>query len=162
MVIHNAGIMKNEALLESDTSTIAEETVTTNLLGTMRLNAALLGHLQEVQDAVIAVVTSGLAFVPRVSAPAYAATKAALHSWVQSLRFQTRQSGIKVLEIIPPYVATELQGAHQKTDPQAMPLENYIQETMNILQQTPTPTEVLVERVQALRFAERNARFAEI
>ena len=86
----------------------------------------------------IAVVTSGLAFVPRVTAPAYAATKAGLHSWTQSLRFQTRQKGIEVLEIIPPYVATELQGAHQKTDPHAMPLEDYIQETIDILQQTPT------------------------
>lgn len=132
VVVHNARMMKDEALLESDTATVAEQTITTNLLGTMRLNAALLGHLQGVPNAVVAVVTSGLAFVPRITAPAYAATKAALHSWTQSLRFQTRQIGIEVLEIIPPYVATELQGAHQKTDPQAMPLEDYIQETMNI------------------------------
>ena len=162
VVIHNAGMMKDEALLESGTSTVAEETINTNLLGTMRLNAALLRHLGEVPHPVIAVVTSGLAFVPRVTAPAYAATKAGLHSWTQSLRFQTRQKGIEVLEIIPPYVATELQGAHQKTDPHAMPLEEYIQETMDILQQTPTPTEVLVKRVQALRFAEREGQFTDI
>ena len=162
VVIHNAGIMKNEVLLESNNSTVAEETIATNLLGTIRLNAALLGHLQVVPNAVIAVVTSGLAFVPRTTAPAYAATKAALHSWTQSLRFQTREAGIEVLEIIPPLVATELQGAHQKTDPQAMPLEDHIEETMNLLQQKPTPTEILVERVQALRFAERNGRFTDI
>ena len=48
------------------------------------------------------------------------------------------------------------------TDPQAMPLEDYIQETVNILQQTPTPKDVLLKRVQALRFAERNAWFADI
>ena len=162
VVIHNAGMMKDEALLESGTSTVAEETVNTNLLGTMRLNAALLRHLGEVPHPVIAVVTSGLAFVPRVTAPAYAATKAGLHSWTQSLRFQTRQRGIEVVEIIPPYVATELQGAHQKTDPHAMPLEEYIQEMMDILQQTPTATEVLVKRVQALRFAERDGKFTDI
>ena len=162
VVIHNAGMMKGEALLESDTSTVAEETINTNLLGTMRLNAALLRHLGEVPNAVVAVVTSGLAFVPRVTAPAYAASKAGLHSWTQSLRFQTKGRGMEVLEIIPPYVATELQGTHQKTDPQAMPLEEYIQETMDILQQTPTPAEVLVKRVQALRFAERNGQYADI
>ena len=162
VVIHNAGIMKNEVLLESDDSTVAEETITTNLLGTIRLNAALLGHLHVVPNAVIAVVTSGLAFVPRTTAPAYAATKAALHSWTQSLRFQTREAGIEVLELVPPLVATELQGAHQKTEPQAMPLKEYVEETMNLLQQDPTPTEILVERVQALRFAERNGRFMDI
>ena len=113
VVIHNAGMMKDEALLDSDTSTVAEETINTNLLGTMRLNAALLRHLGEVSHPVIAVVTSGLAFVPRVIAPAYAATKAGLHSWTQ-------------------YVATKLQGAHQKTDPHAMPLEEYLQKTMDI------------------------------
>ena len=162
VVVHNAGIMHDEALLVNDTSAVAEQTITTNLLGTMRLNAALLGHLQGAPNAVIVVVTSGLAFVPRITAPAYAATKAALHSWTQSLRLQTRQIGIEVLEIIPPYVATELQGAHQKIDPKAMPLDDYIQETISILGQTPTPTEILVERVQALRFAERNGHFTEI
>lgn len=154
--------MKDETLLEANSAAVAEQMIATNLLGTMRLNAALLSHLQRATNPTIAVVTSGLAFVPRTTAPAYAATKAALHSWTQSLRHQVRQAGIEVLEIVPPYVATELQGAHQKTDPLAMPLEAYIQETIDLLARTPASPEILVERVHALRFAERDGRFTEI
>jgi uncharacterized oxidoreductase len=162
VVIHNAGMMKDENLLDAHSGAIADETVITNLLGPMRLNAALLPHLRLASHAVIAIVTSGLAFVPRTTSPAYAATKAALHSWVQSLRMQTKSAGIEVIELIPPYVATELQGGKQKADPRAMPLDHYVEETMSILEQNPTPTEVLVQRVQALRFAERDGRFNEI
>ena len=161
-VVHNAGIMKDEDLLAEDTSEIAEETVTTNLLGPLRLNAALLPHLRSVGDATIAVTTSGLAFVPKTTAPTYAATKAALHSWVQSLRFQLRDTRVAVLEIVPPYVATELQGERFKENPRAMPLRDYIQETVALLEQNPTPRELLVERVQRLRFAERDQRFTTI
>ena len=148
--------MKDEDLLAEGTSEVAEETVTTNLLGPLRLNAALLPHLRSVSDATIAVTTSGLAFVPKAAAATYAATKAALHSWVQSLRFQLRNTQVAVLEITPPYVATELQGKHFKENPRAMPLNDYIQEIVALLEQESTPKELLVERVHRLRFAERD------
>ena len=59
VVVHNAGIMHDEALLVSDTSAVAEQTITTNVLGTMRLNAALLGHLQSLPNAVTIAAKSG-------------------------------------------------------------------------------------------------------
>jgi uncharacterized oxidoreductase len=104
-------------------------------------------------------VSSGLAFVPMATTPAYCATKAAIHSYTQSLRYQLRDTSIQVLELIPPYVQTELAGARQANDPNAMPLKDYIAETMNILKTSPGATEICVERVKPLRFAEANGGY---
>jgi uncharacterized oxidoreductase len=66
---------------------------------------------------------------------------------------------VEVLELIPPYVQTHLMGARQANDPNAMPLEEFIAETMNILKSSPDATEICVERVKPLRFAERNENY---
>ena len=63
------------------------------------------------------------------------------------------------MEIIPPYVQTELGGSHQATDPRAMPLEEYITETMQILKNQPEAPENCVEKVKFLRFAEATGSF---
>ena len=155
-IVHNAGIMRPENLLEPGTGLAdAEATVATNLLGPIRLTAALLPHLSRQRHAAIMTVTSGLAFVPLAHFPTYSATKAALHSYTESLRTQLRDTSIQVLELAPPYVQTELTGAHQARDPDAMPLKEFIAESMRILTQSPTAGEVLVERVKPLRFAAR-------
>jgi len=155
-VIHNAGIMKPEHILENpgDTS-VAESIIRTNLLGPIRLNAALLPHLLAQPDGAILTVSSGLAFVPLAATPTYSATKAAVHSYTQSLRHQLRGTKLQVIEIAPPYVQTELMGAHQKTDPHAMPLGEFISEVMSLLATQPEAEEILVNRVKPLRFAER-------
>jgi uncharacterized oxidoreductase len=156
VVVHNAGIMRAEDLLAGDAHVPdAEATVATNLLGPIRLTAALLPHLLQRPRAAIVTMTSGLAFVPLAAFPTYCATKAALHSWTESLRFQLRATRVEVVEVAPPYVQTELTGAHQANDPQAMPLADFVAETMRLLTTTPTPAEVLVERVHPLRFAAR-------
>ncbi len=159
-VIHNAGIMKPEDLLApaGDVS-IAEATIATNLLGPIRLNAALLPHLRKQPAATIMTVTSGLAFLPLATTPTYSATKAALHSYTQSLRFQLRETAIQVLELAPPYVQTELMGQHQATDPNAMPLEAFITEVMHLIESQPDAAEICVERVKPLRFAEKNGDY---
>jgi uncharacterized oxidoreductase len=137
----------------------AEATIATNLLGPIRLTAALLPFLLKQPNAAIMTVSSGLAFMPLAMTPTYCATKAAIHSYTQSLRCQLRGTSAQVFELIPPYVQTELMGPSQASDPKAMPLEDFIAETMNILKTSPEATEICVERVRALRFAEANGGY---
>ena len=154
VVIHNAGIMRPEDLRAGTaTAADAEATIATNLLGPIRLTTALLPHLLRQRSATVVTVTSGLAFVPLASFPTYCATKAALHSWTESLRYQMQGTAVEVVELPPPYVQTELTGAHQAADPRAMPLAEFVAESMRLLTASPTPAEVLVERVKPLRFA---------
>jgi len=159
VVIHNAGIMRPERLTDGSTDT-AEATITTNLLGPIRLNAALIDHLLAQPKASIVTVSSGLAFLPFAVAPTYCATKAAIHSYSETLRYQLKDTSVQVLELVPPYVQTELMGERQKNDPNAMPLDAFIEETMRLIESTPDATEILVERVKPLRFAEANGSYA--
>jgi len=154
VLINNAGIMRPENLLEAsnDLST-AEKTVTTNLLGPIRLTAALLPSLRKQPRATIMTVSSGLAFVPFAVTPTYCATKAAIHSYSQSLRYQLKETKVEVIELIPPYVQTTLMGDQQADDPRAMPLDEYINEAMSILKTEPDVKEVWVKKVYPLRFA---------
>ncbi len=159
VLINNAGIMKSENLNESpDEDDVVEATVATNLLAPMRLTRLLLPQLKKQPHATVMTVSSGLAFVPLATTPTYCATKAAIHSWTQSLRYQLRNTNIEVVELIPPYVQTELQGARQASDPHAMPLADFIAETMNILRNHPEQKEILVQRVYPLRYAAEQGR----
>jgi uncharacterized oxidoreductase len=158
VVIHNAGIMKLESL-KNGAPADAEAIVATNLLGPIRLTAALLRLLEAQRQAAIMTVSSGLAFVPMAMTPTYCATKAAIHSYTQSLRYQLADTSVQVLELIPPYVQTELMGPGQAKDPNAMPLKDFIAETMNILKTSPDASEICVERVKPLRFAEANGDY---
>jgi uncharacterized oxidoreductase len=160
VLINNAGILRPENLTAQQPDLRdAEAMVTTNLLGPIRLTAALLPHLKKQPRATILNVSSGLGFVPLPLAPTYSATKAALHSYTQSLRFQLRDTPVQVVEIIPPYVQTELGGSQQAADPRAMPLAEYIAETMQILRDQPEAPENCVEKAKFLRFAEATGSF---
>ncbi|MGI4856430.1 MAG: SDR family oxidoreductase [Janthinobacterium lividum] len=158
VVIHNAGIMRPESLRDGALAT-AEATIATNLLGPIRLNAALLPRLEAQPQGAILTVSSGLAFLPLTLTPTYCATKAAIHSYTQSLRYQLRDTRLQVLEIVPPYVQTELMGPGQASDPDAMPLQDFITEVMGILTNSPETTEICVERVKPLRHAEANGTY---
>jgi uncharacterized oxidoreductase len=154
VLINNAGIMEPEDIATApDYLDIAERTIATNLLGPIRLTAALLAHVRAQPRAAILTVSSGLAFVPMAATPTYCATKAAIHSYSMALRHQLRDSAVQVIEIIPPYVQTELQGAHQASDPAAMPLSDFITEVMQLLSGDAAITEVVVGRCAPLRFA---------
>lgn len=159
VLINNAGIMQAEdwraERVDLDT---AEATIATNLLAPIRLTAALLPLLRRQQAATVVTVSSGLAFVPKAATPTYSATKAAIHSFSESLRHQLQGTGVDVVEIVPPYVQTELMGAQQASDPLAMPLKDFIDEVMGILESQPDAREVLVGRVHPLRFAAGNAQ----
>ncbi len=154
VLINNAGMMRPENLLrQSDDLDDAEATIATNLLGPIRLTAALLPLLKRQPRAAIINVSSGLAFLPLAMTPTYNATKAAIHSYTQSLRYQLKDTGVEVLELIPPYVQTTLLGEHQANDPNAMPLPEFISEVMQILKEQPEVTEIRVKKVHPLRFA---------
>lgn len=159
VLINNAGIMRPENLLATGDGT-SEATITTNLLGPIRLITALLPQLVKQPTATIMNVSSGLAFIPWAMTPTYCATKAAIHSYTQSLRYQLRKTSVHVLELVPPYVQTELMGEHQARDPMAMPLEEFIAESLQILERDPTAEEICVERVHPLRFAEAEGDYA--
>lgn len=159
VLINNAGIMRGESLLDpKQNSADAEATIATNLLGPIRLTSALLPLLQKQAAATVMSVSSGLAFVPLALTPTYCATKAAIHSYTQSLRYQLKDTQVEVLELVPPYVQTTLMGDHQARDPRAMPLDEFIAEVMEIIKTQPDATEICVQRVEPLRFAAEAGR----
>jgi len=159
ILINNAGIMASEDLSGSRDLGIAEATVTTNLLGPIRLTNALIDHLKRRPDSAIINLSSGLASVPLVSAPTYSATKAAIHSYTLSLREQLKGQ-VEVIELIPPGVQTDLTPG-QATREGYMPLDDYIDEVMSLFEIQPTPPEIAVERVKFLRNAEAEGRFEQ-
>lgn len=158
VLINNAGIMRAEKLTAEEPSVAdAEAIVNTNLLGPIRLIAALLPHLRKQPHSTIVNVSSGLAFVPLSVTPTYCATKAAIHSYTQSLRYQLKDTTTEVIELVPPYVQTDLMNG--ASDPRAMPLAGFIAEVMQLFQSQPTPKEILVERVKPLRLAAENKTY---
>lgn len=153
VLIAMAGIMRAEDWTEPGFLETAEATVTTNLLGPIRLIAAFAAHLLAQPEATIMTVSSGLAFAPLRFTPTYNATKAAIHQLSESLRLQYAGTNLSVVELVPPSVQTDLMPGHAD-DPSAMPLDEYIDETMAILTEQPDVTEVQVERVKFLRYGE--------
>ena len=126
---------------------IAVATITTNLLGPIRLTAALVGHLKQQKPAAIINISSVLGFVPFAMSAVYSSTKAAMHSYSLSLRYKLRHSSVEVIEIAPPWVQTDL--LNSNNEPRAMPLPDFIRETMVILDSE--AKEIVVERAQQLR-----------
>ncbi|MBM6578342.1 SDR family oxidoreductase [Microvirga sp. SRT01] len=159
VLINNAGIMRFETLDRSRDLADAEATITTNLLGPIRLIDALIDHLTQQQDAAIVNVTSGLAFVPMVATPTYNATKAAIHSYTVAMRHVLKDK-VEVIELAPPAVQTGLTPG-QENRPGYQPLDEFADEVITLFRQQPTPPEILVERVGFLRRAEAEGRFDE-
>jgi uncharacterized oxidoreductase len=140
-VFNNAGVQKQHdfsADQQLDEQALLNE-IHTNLLGVIRVAAAFVPHLKKRENAVLVNVSSGLAFVPFARYPVYCATKAAVHSLSLSLRHQLKGSRVKIIELIPPYVETELGGVTKANDlgnsggPKPMPLDAFIAETMKEL-----------------------------
>ncbi len=151
VLINSAGIQR----LETGDGPIDDElltaTVATNLLGPIRLSSALIPHFRTLDRATIVHVSSMLGYLPLAAVSVYCATKAALHSFVMSQRYTLRDTSIEVLEIAPPYVQTPL--LNGESDPRAMPLDQFIAETMEVL--ATDAQEVLVPIAKARRDALR-------
>lgn len=160
VLINNAGIMRYERLDRARDLSDAEATIVTNLLGPIRLIDALIDHLVARGDGAIVNVTSGLAFVPLSGTPTYCATKAAMHSYTQSLR-EMLAGRVEVIELAPPAVQTDLTPG-QSTREGYLPLADFADEVLALFGQEPTPSEVLVERVKPLRFSEAQGSQAGI
>ena len=108
VLMNNAGIMlhKNIKVPAADLDGLIAE-MNINVGGVIRMTSAFIDILAANKGTVIN-VSSALAFVPLPSAPIYCATKAAVHSYTQSLRFQLEETGVEVIELMPPAVKTEL------------------------------------------------------
>jgi uncharacterized oxidoreductase len=157
VLVNNAGIMRFEDLTAPRDLADAEDTIATNLLAPIRLTDALITHLKAQTDAAVVMVSSGLAFVPLATTPTYSATKAAIHSYSESLRHQLA-GAVEVIELAPPAVQTDLTPG-QSTRSNYLPLETFIDQTMALFEQQPTPAEVLVPNVLFLRNAEAEGRY---
>lgn len=109
LVVNNAGAAYFYTLDENANAFAkAQEEILTNYLSIIRLNEKLLPVLKQQDEAGIVNVSSIVAFAGRHTLSTYAASKAALHSYTNSLRiFLERTSNIKVFELMPPLVNTE-------------------------------------------------------
>ena len=147
VLINNAGIMQIDDAASVVNDTVLVSTVSTNLLGNIRVTSAFIEHLKKQPSATIIYNTSVLGYVPLAVTAVYSATKAALHSFVLSQRYALRSTGISVLEIAPPWVRTDLLGSSNES--RAMPLAEFIDETIDVL--GTNANEILVERAKPLR-----------
>ncbi|WP_181804276.1 SDR family oxidoreductase [Streptomyces shenzhenensis] len=158
-VVIMSGVMLLEDLRDPAHFEAAQTTIDTNLVGTIRVVDAFTPHLVRRGAGTFITVTSGIAFLPFPPMPTYAASKAAVHAYSEALRAQLAGTGVSVVELVPPAVAT---AGQEKVNPQALPLDDFAAEAMRLLARNPTPDEILVERVLMHRWAERNGTYDDL
>jgi uncharacterized oxidoreductase len=147
VLMNIAGIMLPDAAAGRIDDRQMIDTITTNLAGSIRMTSALVDHLKNQDDAVVAYTGSVLGFVPMAVTAVYSATKAAIHSYALSQRFLLKDAGVRVLEIAPPWVRTDLMNSREAAE--AMPLDQFIAETMAVL--ATDADEILVDGAKAFR-----------
>ncbi|RUR03159.1 SDR family oxidoreductase [Labedella endophytica] len=161
-LITMAGIMRVEDWHAADGFLeTAEQIVTTNLLGPIRLIAAFVEHLQSRPSATIMTVSSGLAFAPLAVTPTYNATKAAIHMLSESIRLQLADTSVRIVELEPPSVRTALMPGQEESD-FAMPLDDFVSEVMGLIESSPDATEIQVENVKFLRYGEARGDYPQV
>lgn len=153
VLVPMAGIMHVEDWTRGGFATGAEQVVETNLLGPIRLIDAFIDHLRTRPSATIMTVSSGLAFAPLKVTPTYNATKAAIHLLSESIRLQLADTGVSVVELEPPSVATDILPG-QRESAFAMPLDAFITEVLELIETQPSAREIQVENVKFLRYGE--------
>lgn len=162
VLVTMAGVMHAEDWHDPATFlATAETTVTTNVLGPIRLIAAFVEHLRTRPDATIMTVSSGLAFTPLKVTPSYNASKAAIHMLSESLRLQLADTSVKVVELVPPSVRTALLPG-QEDNEHAMPLDEFVTEAVGLIEAEPDAREIQVERVKFLRYGEARGDYDQV
>jgi uncharacterized oxidoreductase len=159
-IVTMSGVMILEDLRDPAHFSAAEETIDTNLLGTIRVIDAFTPYLIAGGSGTIITVSSGIGFLPFPPLPTYAASKAGVHAYSEALRAQLDGTGIEVCELIPPAVATVPE--HARRNPRALGLAEFATEVMDLLQTDPTPHEILVKGVLMHRRAERDGTYDEL
>jgi short-subunit dehydrogenase involved in D-alanine esterification of teichoic acids len=161
VLVAMAGIMRIEDWQRPESFlAAAEDVVTTNLLGPIRLIAAFIEHLTARPDATIVTVSSGLAFTPLRITPSYNAVKAAIHMLSESLRLQYADTNVQIVELVPPSVRTALLPGQEDAE-FAMPLDEFSDEVIELLEAQPDAKEIQVERVKFLRHSVVRGRYDE-
>jgi uncharacterized oxidoreductase len=162
VLIPMAGIMRVEDWTEpAGFLATAEQTITTNVLGPIRLIGAFIEQLRSRPSATIVTVSSGLAFTPLRATPSYNASKAAIHMLSESIRLQLAGTSVQVLELEPPSVATDLMPG-QRDSAIAMPLDDFITEVVELIENQPDATEIQVENVKFLRYGEARGDYDQV
>jgi uncharacterized oxidoreductase len=162
VLVTMAGIMRIEDWRRPDAFLAsAEEVVTTNLLGPIRLIAAFIEHLQTRPQATVITVSSGLGFTPLKVTPSYNASKAAIHLLSESIRLQFADTSVKIVELVPPSVRTSLLPGQEESD-FAMPLDEFVTEALALLEAQPDASEIQVERVKFLRYGEARGDYDQV
>jgi short-subunit dehydrogenase involved in D-alanine esterification of teichoic acids len=159
-IVTMSGVMIPEDLRDPAHFSSAQETIDTNLLGTIRVIDAFTPHLIGRGAGAIITVSSGIGFLPFPVMPTYAASKAGVHAYSEALRAQLDGTGIEVSELVPPAVATTPEQA--QINPRALKLDDYAADVMDLLQADSTPHEILVKGVLTHRWAERDGTYDEL
>jgi uncharacterized oxidoreductase len=109
VLVNNAGIQRDIDLTGGIYEiTSGESEIKVNLEAPIYLSAMFIPFLLKQKNAAIINVSSGLGFVPAAKMPIYSATKAGVHAYSMVLRQQLLKTSIKVYEVIPPTVDSEL------------------------------------------------------
>jgi uncharacterized oxidoreductase len=138
VLINNAGVQLLTELTKPVNVGRVRQEVETNFIAPIHIGSLFAPHFSAKSNAAIINISSGLAFVPIAFMPVYCATKAAIHSLTLSLRHQLKNTAIKVFEIAPPSVDTEL-GSDRRADKTeshgGMPVSEFLSEAMEALKQ---------------------------
>jgi uncharacterized oxidoreductase len=166
IIINNAGVQLTADLKQpADLSRLRGETET-NFIAPVHLSTLFSQHLMQKENAAIINISSGLAFVPIAFMPVYCATKAAIHSFSLSLRYQLRNTSIKVFEIAPPAVDTEL--GHDRREDKSqlhggMPVNEFVAAAIKALEddqyEAPVGMAMHLHEKRELAMKDLNAHF---
>lgn len=154
MIINNAGEMRLIDLQDNSRDLInIKREIDINLSGTIQMVHQFLPHLIKKRSAAIANVSSAIAFMPYSSAPVYSASKAGTHAYTMALRLQLAKTNVKVFEVIPPGVNTNLQNdwVLQPNPRQMMDVDKMVNVAINgFIKDTPEIKPFLVKIIKLL------------